>query len=145
MAISELFDKNWLQEPDTGCWLWQRSKTPRGYGKLVVDGKLTSAHRFSYSRANGAITSDQHVLHRCDNPSCVNPAHLFLGTHEANMVDMTSKGRSGKAKHSPAEVTKARRLYREGHTRAEVSRMTGIRYTNLCYILRGNTWTGVAA
>jgi hypothetical protein len=145
MAICEFFDENWTLQDGTGCWIWRRAKNKRGYGKLVVCGKLISAHRFSYERANGAITSGEHVLHRCDNPSCVNPGHLFLGDHADNMVDMTSKGRSGKAKHSPADVANARRLYDEGHTRSEVSRITGISYTNLCYILRGKTWTGVAA
>lgn len=145
MSIESNFESAWKLNPSTGCWDWQRSKTPRGYGKLAVQGRLVAAHRHSYSLSKGSIHPGSHVLHKCDNRSCVNPEHLFLGTHKDNMVDMTTKGRSGKAKISPEQVVIARRLAAQGHQRAVIAQMTGISYTNLCYILRGNTWTGVAA
>lgn len=76
------------------CWLWKPSVARGVYGKLQRDdGIQVGAHRFSYELHQGPIATGLHVLHRCDNPPCVNPDHLFLGTREENMQDMLSKGR----------------------------------------------------
>ena len=81
----------------SGCWVWQGSAGKDGYGRMVyrLDGQrvIRGAHRVSWEVANGPIPEGMHVLHRCDNPPCVNPAHLFLGTQADNMRDMTRKGR----------------------------------------------------
>lgn len=63
------------------------------YGVFLVNGRSINAHRFAYQIAHGPVPDDMFVCHRCDNPPCVNPAHLFLGTHVDNMQDMISKGR----------------------------------------------------
>lgn len=83
-----------------GCWNWAGATNGRGvagvaYGLLKIPNtrKNTTAHRFSYALHNGPITSDQWVLHKCDNPLCVNPDHLFLGDAAANAADMDAKGR----------------------------------------------------
>ena len=77
-----------------GCWLWVGSINHR-YGWLVVRGRKVRAHRFSYELAYGLIPVGLLVLHRCDNPPCVRPDHLFVGTQTDNMQDMLRKGRCG--------------------------------------------------
>lgn len=72
-----------------GCWEWTASKFPDGYGSFDT----RRAHREAYKLFVGPIDAGVHVLHRCDNPPCVNPDHLFLGSHKDNMVDKTVKGR----------------------------------------------------
>ncbi len=83
--------------PESGCWLWTGFVMPNGYGMVgdVEDGKCTHplAHRAIWRAFNGPIPDGLCVLHRCDVRCCVNPAHLFLGTHLDNMRDMDCKGR----------------------------------------------------
>jgi hypothetical protein len=76
-----------------GCWEWTGSRDSNGYGRLNVSGKPELAHRLSWRLHVGEISPDQHVLHRCDNPPCVRPDHLFLGDQIANNADMKAKGR----------------------------------------------------
>lgn len=76
------------------CWLWTGSKFPRGYGKFYLGGQQTYAHRASYEAHNGRIADGLMVLHSCDTPGCVNPAHLRAGTHEDNMRDRQERGRN---------------------------------------------------
>lgn len=79
------------------CWLWTASKTPQGYGHFNIDGFMHKAHRVSYRLTFGDVIGKLHVLHRCDNPSCVNPSHLFLGTNDDNIADRVRKNRSNGA------------------------------------------------
>jgi hypothetical protein len=75
------------------CWEWQSYKTCLGYGLFIVSRKRYYAHRVSYFLTRSEIPQEMCVLHRCDNPGCVNPDHLFLGTHKDNTQDMLAKGR----------------------------------------------------
>lgn len=75
------------------CWLWQRRRTKFGYGELSFEGRHVTAHRLSYELANGPPPAGARVLHRCDNPPCVNPEHLFVGSQADNVKDMDLKGR----------------------------------------------------
>jgi hypothetical protein len=77
------------------CWLWKRSKN-KGYGQSDFKGKHIKAHRLSYLTFVGEIPNNLHVLHNCDNPACVNPKHLFLGSHQDNMNDKVNKNRQAK-------------------------------------------------
>lgn len=90
---------------ETNCWEWTGTKNKQGYGLILVYGKHRSTHRFVYELMVGDIPPGDGyfgtcVLHRCDNRACLNPAHLFLGSHKENMQDMAAKGRTGKPKRA---------------------------------------------
>lgn len=90
-AVQRFMDKVEMI-PFHECWEWMGGKT-RGYGRIAVGLKTMTTHRFSYITHNGDVPKGLHVLHSCDNPGCVNPKHLFLGTQKDNMDDMIKKGR----------------------------------------------------
>ena len=80
-------------EKSEGCWTWTASRDPIGYGTFGFDGKVRKAHRVAYVLAFGEIPEGHHILHSCDNPPCVNPAHLRSGTRKDNMQDALKRGR----------------------------------------------------
>lgn len=109
-SILERFEAKVIPCPMTGCWLW--CGATRNYGVMRIGqdgpGSRVSAHRLAWELFNGVIHNGLCVLHRCDVPQCVNPAHLFLGTVLDNNTDRTTKGRSGAARgehHPSAKLT----------------------------------------
>jgi hypothetical protein len=133
------------------CWIWVgcTSATRKGYGTLhTSNGKLLKAHRLVYEIAFGVIlTQNQLVCHRCDNPPCVNPSHLFLGTHVDNRKDCVAKGRQAKGENNgrailtEAQVSEIRRLY--GPYKMSVhklGRMFGVSGQTIHRALRGESW-----
>lgn len=87
-------DENAMPEPNSGCHLWTGKLQRSGYAATALRGKYVGWHRIAWQLAHGSIPKGQHVLHKCDVPSCVNPAHLWLGTHTDNMADKKRKGRN---------------------------------------------------
>ena len=86
---------------DDGCWEWIAGKYPNGYGMFALKRQVVRcAHRVAWMLTHGDIPDGLFVLHKCDNRSCVNPSHLFLGTHKQNMQDMVNKGRN----HVPKRI-----------------------------------------
>jgi hypothetical protein len=102
------FNEYAMPVPEAGCWLWTGAIASNGYGRFKVDGKPVVASRFAWSMANGEIPTGMLVCHKCDTPSCVNPNHLFIGSHQDNMDDRERKGRiSLGAKHAASFSTRA--------------------------------------
>lgn len=102
----ERFNKNHIKV-ESGCWEWQGYRNKKGYGTFEINGKGTVSNRISYILFIGELESNMLVCHKCDNPCCVNPFHLFKGTNRDNFEDAVSKGRKFVSPH-PSVQTYAR-------------------------------------
>lgn len=80
-------------EANSGCWLWEGQNCRGGYGSAKIDGRKTPAHRLSYIAHNGPLRDDEHVLHSCDTPACINPDHLRPGSRDENQKEARERGR----------------------------------------------------
>lgn len=144
-----------------GCWVWTGEKTAHGYGSLRLGGsKRVSAHRTSYKYFYGEIPTGLYVCHSCDNPACVNPAHLWLGTPKENAMDMSRKGRqafqinpkraargerASKAKLTEPDVIAIKSLLGSGaFTLKAIGNLYGVSATAIRYIKSGKNWAHVA-
>lgn len=116
-SIVERFEKKWIPEPTTGCWLWYGATTSTGYGNFNLGKVWRKAHRVALWLYRNAPLDDKRIaIHRCDNKACVNPDHLFLGTNAENQLDMARK-RRGRKSALPFGVTRKRDLYQAQVTR----------------------------
>lgn len=94
LTLQERIENLSIPEPNSGCWLWMGSLNALGYGSITMRPERSKlAHRMSWAAFRGPILGGQNVLHKCDVRCCVNPEHLFLGSHSDNMKDMYAKGR----------------------------------------------------
>ena len=128
------------------CWTWIRSKNTYGYGQLYILGKQILVHRISWMIYFGGIPDGLCVLHKCDNPSCVNPKHLFLGTSQENAKDRDEKHRNaygerhGMSKLSEKEIIKIRKLRFDGYTIVKLGKIFGVDHTMISNICRNKNW-----
>lgn len=129
------------------CWEWMGGKNKAGYGRFKVRKQdHIRAHRISWILVNGPIPEGLSVLHKCDNRSCVNPNHLFLGTQADNMLDMKTKGRNifgdkhKNAKLKPEDVYKIRELLNLGTKPKLISKLFNISRRNVAKIKLGKAW-----
>lgn len=115
-----------VDKTDT-CWNWtaNRSDSGIGYGQFWLNGKLRPANRLAYEEFFGPIPESKLVCHQCDNRACVNPAHLFFGTHTENMKDMVSKDRRATKVKKPV-VKKLLELSKAGLSSAQIAPILGI-------------------
>lgn len=130
-----------------GCWRWAKARRADGYGALRVKGKTIRAHRMAYVLAYGTIPDGLEVCHKCDNPACVRPDHLFLGTHSDNQKDMSEKGRAprgerqGRHKLTFQQVTDIRAKYQLGKiSQRELGRQYNVGSTAIRWIVKNWAW-----
>lgn len=160
--ISADFINNWSHQGKTfiqrffekviksdGCWEWTAGKIPFGYGRLNLNGTRFVAHRCSWVIHFGDIPKGMCVLHTCDNPACVRPDHLFLGTYSDNTRDAMRKGRHikgevvGSSKLTSKDVLEIRMRSDNGETFASISRRFGVKESTIRSIVYGKTWKHV--
>ena len=135
------------QGPQGECWIWTAYCNKDGYGQLGFGSLVTSAHRVSYELVHGPIgnTYTDCILHRCDNPPCVNPDHLFIGTRIDNVADMNSKGRAagapglqnGRVILTPEQVAEIRS---SNATNVALGIKYGVAPTTISAARRGRNW-----
>jgi len=140
---------SYISVKPNGCWEWMGSRTWDGYGRLRVGEKTYRAHRVSYELFNGPIQEGMFICHTCDNPSCVNPQHLFQGSNRDNILDAIAKGHKlsvkgenhGMSRLSSQQVSEIRNLYLSGVlSQASIGLIYGISQTHVGRITRGERW-----
>jgi len=133
-----------------GCWEWTASIAWNGYGRFKYAGKMALAHRVSYILKYGPVPDGMMVCHTCDNRKCVNPDHLFLGSHQDNMDDMVTKGRgatkdqtrakNGNAKLSENDVMTIKGRLEQGDKNTHIAKDFGVHHSTISAIKRSVSW-----
>lgn len=141
-------------EPNSGCWLWTGATKEYGYGVIGLGerGKgIGKAHRVAYELYKGPIPNGMVVCHKCDNPYCANPDHLFIGTLKDNMRDCVRKGRNfipdnrgERAKWSKLTEDAVRHIRQRAMAGTEYAKMYGVSKSAIYEIWRGKNWANAA-
>lgn len=143
-----LYDRTAMSDEES-CWLWLGPTKPSGYGVMGIKKRSLHPHRVSYEVHNGPIPDGMFVCHTCDNPSCVNPYHLFLGTPADNMNDMKMKGRSSYGERNPNsiltedDVRTIHRRHQHGESGTSIARSYGVHRNAIYLITNGTNWSHV--
>jgi len=144
----------WARVDTTGdCWEWRGARHQNGYGRFSMGGKSRFAHRIAWTLTHGPIPTGLDVCHHCDNPPCVNPAHLFVGTGADNLRDARDKGRlrprageaHPQAKLTAEQVATIRARCAAGEAQRAVAREFRISQPRVCQIVRGHGWARMTA
>lgn len=156
-SLLERFEVKYIPEPNTGCWLWLGTYMGAGYGQWQTGGVKKYSHRWAYEIYVGPIPDGQVVCHRCDNPACVNPAHLFVGSMRDNSLDMFRKGRCaltrntrkgskhGRSKLTEDQIANMRRLHASGMPYRDMAKTFSVSVSLVGKIVTGTIWTHVGA
>lgn len=145
-----------IKKTASGCWEWTKCVQANGYARIRLGSKTQYAHRIAYSAFTGvSITSDMFACHKCDNPRCVNPEHIFIGNHADNTADARAKGRlsngdkharlvcgerGGGAKLTWKKVSKIRALSASGVRTKAIAARYGVDVSTVRLVLRNKTW-----
>lgn len=146
MHASQYIAERSIPVTESGCWLWLGHVNYQGYGTATFGGRQVRAHRLSYAAFHGDIQGGLSVCHKCDTPSCVNPAHLFAGTHADNMADKKQKGRQARgADMSGSNLTDelVRQIYESPKTIKELCQQFSLGRGAVQSIKAGKTWQHV--
>lgn len=153
LELSRLWSKVDKSGGPDACWPWTACSIRGGYGRIAMRGRLQLAHRVAVWAATGSpVDPDMEVCHRCDNPSCCNPAHLFVGTHSENIRDSVRKGRfnvgrmgsgNGRAKLDERSVASIRSERHGGASLSQLARKFGVSKTQISLIVTGAGWSHV--
>lgn len=130
------------------CWLWRGALYASGYGSFRIGSRSYRAHRVAEELVRGSLAPGVQVLHRCDNPACVRPDHLFRGDPAANAADRHRKGRdgnhrgflNGRAKFTDVEVRMIRARAGRGETHESIARSYDVHQTTVSRLVRGETY-----
>mgnify|MGYP000875074621 FL=1 len=141
LAVREFMEK--VKIVDSGCWEWQGATTPTGYGRYAFYNQLY-AHRFSFYIFKGDLCDGMEVCHTCDNPRCVNPAHLWQGTKRDNMRDCAAKGRINTVQLTPEQVRTIRQLHNLKYSTADLAQRYGVTTTTIWAVIKRRTWDYIA-
>jgi hypothetical protein len=145
-SLRQRFEAMCAQPSDNGCIGWLGQKTRKGYGLIRLGGKdslRTTAHRVAWALKRGDLSPEILVLHKCDNPSCVNAEHLFIGTQKDNMADMRSKRRHPWRNGAPwqkltsEDGERIREMRRAGQTQQQIADSLGVSRPLISMILAG--------
>lgn len=150
MTMQRFMSKVCVCGPDE-CWEWQAARDIDGYGRFSYLGDNVPAQRVSYILHKGEIPPGMLVCHECDNPSCVNPKHLFLGTQHDNVIDMFAKNRQpqrnllrGSAKGTnklvEEDIYKIRELIEQGYTNQQIADMFNVAKATISHIKTKRNW-----
>lgn len=136
----DVFDSRYERKP-SGCWEWTGTRNTAGYGIFLLPGeRAVRAHRYSYERVNGPIPEGMVLMHACDNPPCVNPAHLFPGSRGDNVRDAVAKRRlCYGTKHHGAKLTADQVLAIRASELSQtvLAKQYGVNPSTICRIKRG--------
>jgi len=133
------------------CIEWDKYRQEDGYGVLFRKKRSWLAHRYAWFKANGPIPEGMHVLHKCDNPPCVNINHLFLGTNADNVADKIAKGRGakvqgsqqGNAKLTETDIPRIHYMLGMGYMQSEIARLFGVNRSTIYKIHSRKSWLHV--
>lgn len=142
LTLTPMSVRNFMQNVqivESGCWEWTASTFPNGYGRFRL-GTIQYAHRFSYYIFKGDLCDGMEVCHTCDNPKCVNPAHLWQGTKSENLRDAATKGRTNTVKLTPDDVRRVRFMHNLKYSISDIANHFGVTTTIIYDIVNRRTW-----